>query len=254
MCALCGVASHIPETPLAANAPDRARFAALRNPDCRNYIVGASLSMMGDSIEHVITYWVLYQQFHSPALAGFAVISHWVPLAVLGLLRRLGRPLRLPQDHPGAQMLYMSVSAVWGVLFLTNSLQMWHAMVLLVDARPGWRHLGARRAAHAARHRRPRERCPARYGSTRPAAAWASWPGRRSGSVLLLGLGPALGIFANVLMYLPMTIWLLRMPYTGHLRDGGLARRPRVSPLEAVRVLREVAGQPVLISMVRWAA
>ena len=25
----------------------------------------------------------------------------------------------------------MSVSAIWGVLFLTNSLQMWHAMVLL---------------------------------------------------------------------------------------------------------------------------
>jgi len=77
MCALCGVASHIPETPLApgpaANAADRTRFAALKNPDCRNYIGGASLSMMGDSIEHVITYWVIFQQFHSPALAGFAV-------------------------------------------------------------------------------------------------------------------------------------------------------------------------------------
>ena len=37
------------------------------------------LSMMADNIEHVITYWVLFQKFHSPALAGFAVISHWVP-------------------------------------------------------------------------------------------------------------------------------------------------------------------------------
>jgi hypothetical protein len=71
------------------------------------------------------------------------------------------------------------------------------------------------------------------------------------GSVLLLALGPAVGIFANVLMYLPMTIWLARTPYTGHVRDGqNAARRPRVSPLEAVRVLQEVAGQPVLISMV----
>ncbi|MCA1644842.1 MAG: MFS transporter, partial [Chloroflexi bacterium] len=60
----------------------------------------------------------------------------------------------------------------------------------------------------------------------------------------------AFGIFANVLMYLPMTVWLTRTKYTGHVRDGAASRRPRVSPLEAVRVLREVAGQPVLISMV----
>src|SRR4030081_155726 len=84
MCALCGIATHIPEqsdVPArpAPSGAGRARFAAFKNPDCRNYIGGASLSMMGDSIEHVISYWVLFQQFHSPALAGFAVISHWVP-------------------------------------------------------------------------------------------------------------------------------------------------------------------------------
>jgi hypothetical protein len=32
--------------------------------------------MMADNIEHVITYWVLWQKIHSPALAGFEVISH----------------------------------------------------------------------------------------------------------------------------------------------------------------------------------
>jgi MFS family permease len=70
------------------------------------------------------------------------------------------------------------------------------------------------------------------------------------GSVLLLALGPALGIFANVLMYLPLTVWLARTRFTGHIRDGGRPRGARVSPLEAVQVLRNVAGQPVLISMV----
>jgi hypothetical protein len=69
------------------------------------------------------------------------------------------------------------------------------------------------------------------------------------GSVLLLALGPSLGIFTNVLVYLPLTIWLTRTRYTGHLRDGAGERRPRVSPRQAVQVLREVAGQPVLISM-----
>ena len=35
--------------------------------------------MMADSIEHVISYWMLFQKFQSPELGGFAVISHWVP-------------------------------------------------------------------------------------------------------------------------------------------------------------------------------
>jgi MFS family permease len=72
------------------------------------------------------------------------------------------------------------------------------------------------------------------------------------GSLLLIGLGPTLGIFANVVMYLPMTLWLMRTPYTGHLREAefSVARRPRVAPLEAFQVLRDAAGQPVVISMV----
>ena len=36
----------------------------------------AGLSMMGDNIEHVITYWVLWEVFASPWLVGFQVISH----------------------------------------------------------------------------------------------------------------------------------------------------------------------------------
>ena len=44
--------------------------------------------MMADNIEHVISYWVMFQKFHSPALGGFAVICHWVPfLLFFGLLR-----------------------------------------------------------------------------------------------------------------------------------------------------------------------
>jgi MFS family permease len=44
-----------------------------------------SLVMMADSVEHVISYWAMYQKFHSPALGGFAVISHWVPFLVFGV-------------------------------------------------------------------------------------------------------------------------------------------------------------------------
>ena len=41
--------------------------------------------MMADNIEHVITYWVLWQRFHSPALVGFQVVSHWLPFLMLSV-------------------------------------------------------------------------------------------------------------------------------------------------------------------------
>src|SRR5260221_12605529 len=131
MCALCGIPTHVAEaSPTPPKSAGKARFAAFKNPDCRTYIVGSSLSMGGDSIEHVISYWVLFQQFHSPALAGFAVISHWVPSLFSVYTGAWADRSDCRKIIQIAQVLYMSVSAIWGVLFLTNSLQMWHALVL----------------------------------------------------------------------------------------------------------------------------
>ena len=91
--------------------------------------------MMADSIEHVISYWVMFQKFQSPALGGFAVISHWLPFLLfsvpVGALADRFDPRRLIQI---GMVLFMFVSLAWGVLFFTDSLQMWHAMVLLVAA------------------------------------------------------------------------------------------------------------------------
>ena len=85
MCAACGVPTHIPVLdPAPAEAPARSvKFAALRNRSCRPYLGGAALAMMADNVEHVITYWVIWQKFHSPALTGFEVISHWLPFLLL---------------------------------------------------------------------------------------------------------------------------------------------------------------------------
>ena len=60
-------------------------FLALRQPVFRAYFFGAASAMMADSIEHVISYWIMFQKFQSPALAGFAVISHWVPFLLFSL-------------------------------------------------------------------------------------------------------------------------------------------------------------------------
>src|ERR1700759_5276453 len=143
MCSACGIPTHVLEldevapsdemTALSAGTPPPAKFAALRNKDCRPYLFGAALAMMADNIEHVITYWVLWQKFHSPALTRSEVISHWVPFLLFsvyfGSLADRYDCRRLIQ---GAQMLFMVVSALWGVLFLTGSLTVWEACLLLV--------------------------------------------------------------------------------------------------------------------------
>src|SRR6478752_7943444 len=128
MCARCS-----PPEPAAAPVPPpvHGRFAALRQTDTRNYIVGGGLSMAGDSIEHVISYWVLFQQFHSPALAGFAIISHWIPSLFSVYFGALADRYDCRKIIQVAQLLFMAVSVSWGILFVTDSLQVWHAMLLL---------------------------------------------------------------------------------------------------------------------------
>ena len=107
-------------------------FYALRQPVFRAYFFGAATAMMADSIEHVISYWIMFQKFQSPALAGFAVISHWVPFILFslwsGALADRYDPRRIIQ---AGMLVFMAVSIAWGVLFMTDALEMWHAGVLL---------------------------------------------------------------------------------------------------------------------------
>ena len=101
-------------------------FAALRNPGFRIFVIGNTLAMLADNMEHVISYWVMFQKFHSPALSGFAVISHWLPFLLfsipMGALADRVDPRRLIQL---GMLLFMLVSLTWGVLFATGTLQIW---------------------------------------------------------------------------------------------------------------------------------
>ena len=143
----------------------------------------------------------------------------------------------------------MSVSAAWGVLFLTEQ---------PADVA---RHGPARHARHRGVVWAPaeqlmlhdmvgREQLPSavRLNSTVRSLGFLAGPA--IGSVLLLGLGPAFGIFANVLIYLPLTIWLVRTPYTGHVRDGGWAPRPACRRSRRCACCARSPANRVLISMV----
>ena len=69
------------------------------------------------------------------------------------------------------------------------------------------------------------------------------------GAALLFGLGPVHGIFANVLIYLPMTTLMARTRFTGHLREG-FVPRARLTALGAIRVFRRVSKDSVTVSMI----
>ena len=66
-------------------APSEQSFAALRHHAFRAYFITSALAMMADSIEHVISYWMMYEKFHSQALGGFAVVSHWLPFLLFSV-------------------------------------------------------------------------------------------------------------------------------------------------------------------------
>ena len=53
-------------TRLTADSPRALRFAALHVPAYRRYFAVNLLSMTADNIEHVISYWVIFQLFRSP--------------------------------------------------------------------------------------------------------------------------------------------------------------------------------------------
>lgn len=229
--------------------PPTRRFGALRERGPRAYLISAGLSMMADNIEHVITYWVLWQTFHSELLVGFEVVSHWLPFLLFsvpfGALAERFDCRRLIQI---SQILFMLVSLSWGLLFLTGSLQMWMACVLLVLH-------GLAGALWA----------PAEQLMLHDFVDEAELPsavrlnatfrnlgilfGPVVGSALLLGLGPVAGILTNIVFYLPMTLLLIRTPYTGHVRSGGaVATVPGFSATMAT--LRSMARDRVMLAMI----
>jgi MFS family permease len=225
------------------------KFGALYHRDYRNYFLLALVGMTAESIEHVASYWVIFESFHSPSLGGFAVISHWVPFLVLsiytGALADRFDCRRLIQV---SQVILMLVSLAWGVLFLTGTLRAWHAAALLmahglagVIAQPSIQLIvhdivGAEHLPSAIRLN-----AISRYLSM--------LVGPAMGGGLMLALGPGVALLVNVLLYLPLTLYLFRMPYTGH-QGSGSPRQARLGLAEAGRLLAEVRSEPRIIRMI----
>jgi MFS family permease len=209
------------------------------------------LSATADNIEHVISYWVIFQAFHSPTLAGFAVISHWVPFLLFsvhaGALADRFDCRKLIQISQG---LFALASLAWALLFLTGTLRIWHAAVLLlIHGAAGV--IGLPASQLMVYDIVGPERLPSAIRLNATSRYLAILLGPAVGGGLMLLLGPGLGLLANILIYAPFTLFLVRTPYTGHRRDPeGRRRAPRVGLLEIRRLLAEARSDPRLITMI----
>ena len=234
-----------PPQPTHAPAP---RFAALRVPAYRDYFAANLLSMTADNIEHVISYWVMFQAFHSPALGGFAVISHWMPFLLFsmhaGALADRYDCRKLIQVSQG---MFMLASLAWGVLFLTGTLQMWHAVVILsIHGAAGV--VGAPASQLIIHDMVPHEDLPSAIRLNASSRYLAIVLGPAVGGGLLLLLGPAWGLLTNVLIFLPFSLFVRRVPYTGHAEGPGRVRSSGFA--EVLGAFANVRTEPRIMTMI----
>lgn len=169
--------------------------------------------MMADNIEHVISYWVIFQKFQSPALGGFAVVSHWVPyLFFAGFSGGLADRFDTRRLIQIGMLLLLGVSVCWGILFLTDSVALWKAMLLLVVH--GFAGVIWIPASQVLIHQIVRaDQLPSAVRLSATGRYLGFLVGPAVGAGLLLILGPAYGILANAAIYAPMVVWLIKAPY-----------------------------------------
>jgi len=225
-------------------------FAALRHADFRAYFLTSAAAMMADNIEHVISYWVMFQKFHSPALAGFAVLSHWLPFLLFSVyFGALADRYDCRRIIQFALILFMGVSLAWGLLFLTDTIELWHAVVLLTVHGLAGVIWGP--ASQLLIHDivGPQElQSAVRLSATSRYLGLLMGPAVGGGLMLLLG--PPAGLLVNVLIYAPLLVWLWRVRYDGHQRVARGTEQRRGGLAETIAILRQVSGNRTIFSMI----
>jgi len=236
--------------PAAAARPPKQSFAALRDAGFRSYFIYSAFAMMADSIEHVISYWMIFQKFQSPALAGFAIIAHWLPTlffgVYMGALADKYDPRRLIQI---GMVLFMSCSLTWGILFITGWLEWWHAIVILTVHGIASVFWGT--PSQVILHDIVgRERLPSAVRLSATSRYLGLLAGPAVGGAILLALGPAHGILLNILFYTPLALWLWKAPYGPKFQKNRPPPRPVRGFSDVVMTIDAIRGNRIITSMI----
>ena len=228
-----------------------APFLALSNKGFRALMITYILAMMADNIEHVISYWMMYQKFHSPELGGFAVLSHWLPFLFfsvpVGMLAERFDPRRLIQI---GMLLFSSASIGWGYFFLTDSLEIWAAMLLLVlhgCAGVFW-HTSTQILLHDVVEK---EELPSAVRLLATARYLGILVGPGVGGGILIAIGPSYGIILNAFFYVPTFLWLINAPCKFAFKDPSKVLKIPVRGIaDMVNTFNEVSKMPIIFSMI----
>src|SRR5262245_3565891 len=206
--------------------------------------------MMADSIEHVISYWVVFEKFHSPALGGYAILSHWLPMllfgATMGAMADRYDCRRLIQI---GMLLFMGCSLAWGVLFATDSLEAWHSAVILTVhgfASVFWGPPGQVLLYDIVGI--PLLPSAVRLNATSRYLGLLAGPA--IGAAFLYALGPTWGILVNAVFYLPLILFLWRAPYGPRFQKDRPPPRPVRGLSDIVAAIGSIRGSPILLSMI----
>jgi len=231
---------------IAAPARRTLSFAAMRYPQFRWFFLTFFVAMMADNIEHVISYWVMFRQFHSAALGGFAVLSHWLPflffsVAAGGLADRIDYRRLIQIGMAG----FILASLGWGYFFITDTLTMPAAMALLVLH--GCSGVLWQTSSQLLLHGiLPPDDLQSGVRLNATARYLGTLVGPALGGALLIGLGPKVGILLNASFYLPLVLWLFVAP--APIRS---ATQRAVKGLgDIVRTARDIGGNPQLVTMI----
>lgn len=226
-------------------------FAAFKFVGFRFHVITYMLAMMADSVEHVISYWMLYQKFHSPELAGFAVLSHWLPFLFFsvpaGALADKYDPRRLIQ---AGIALFMICSLSWAYLFITDTVEQWHAMILLVlhgFAGVLWHTISQILLYDIV----DASVLPSAVRILASARYLGLLIGPAVGAGLMLTVGPKYGLIVNAFLYLPTILWLATAPYGPAFRVGEAPVKRAVRGFQdIVQTIRDISGKSVIVSMI----
>jgi MFS family permease len=234
----------------SAGGNRKVAFAALRHKPFRIYLPASFAAQAGDNMEHIISYFAMYQAFHSPLLAGYAVISHWLPVLLFGMY---AGAMADRFDCRRLVQISTATNAIaqigWGYLLVTNQLQPWHAVILLTLH--GIAALFHGPAGQLIMHDMVgREDLQSAVRLSATSRQLGVLLGPAIGGALMLAVGPGVALFINSMTQVPLALWLVFAPYTGHLRDAeGPRERRGLSPLAMVTTVRELSNNRSVVAM-----